>query len=236
MPVLALWSAPRSRSTAFFRSVLERGDQVMVHEPFSDLAGLGETDVDGRVFRAPDRFLAWLRDETGDLSVFVKDTPDSRHRYLLDDEVFLSKARHTFLIRRPEEIAASYHAIEPNRSIHSIGLAFLHRLYVAVEQAGGHRPLVIDSDDLVTRPEATMAAYCAAVGLPERPEALSWAPGHRSEWRRSARWHEDVAASSGFERRQPRHETTVETSEELARFAAENGPFYRDLHARRLEV
>jgi len=29
MPVYALWSAPRARSTAFFRSMLERGDMVV---------------------------------------------------------------------------------------------------------------------------------------------------------------------------------------------------------------
>ena len=32
------WSAPRSRSTAFFRMMIECGDFAGVHEPFSYLA------------------------------------------------------------------------------------------------------------------------------------------------------------------------------------------------------
>jgi hypothetical protein len=31
--MLMLWSAPRSRSTAFYRMMIERGDFTAVHEP-----------------------------------------------------------------------------------------------------------------------------------------------------------------------------------------------------------
>ena len=120
--------------------------------------------------------------------------------------------------------------------IEDIGLEALHELHAAVHDAGGARPVVIDSDDLVARPEATMAAYCAAVGLPFIPQALTWEPGERPEWRRSARWHVDVSASSGFEQRERRYTDTVESSDELARFAAHHLPFYEQLHAQRLDV
>src|SRR5207249_12228172 len=129
----------------------------------------------------------------------------------------------------PEEIAASIYAVESDMRSHSIGLEALHKLHMAVRDAGGHRPVVIDSDDLVARPEATMAAYCAAVELPFIPEALAWVPGERSEWRRSARWHVDVSASSGFASRERRYTHTVESSDELARFAAHQPPFYEQL-------
>ena len=71
-----------------------------------------------------------------------------------------------------------------------------------------------------------MAAYCAAVELPFIPEALTWEPGERPEWRRSARWHVDVSASSGFAPRERTYAHTVESSDELARFAAHHLPFY----------
>ena len=45
---------------------------VAVHEPFSDLVGLGETDVEGRPFDSPVSLLAWLVDQTHDFDVFVK--------------------------------------------------------------------------------------------------------------------------------------------------------------------
>ena len=120
--------------------------------------------------------------------------------------------------------------------IEEVGLEALHELHAAVGDAGGHPPVVIDSDDLVARPEATMAAYCAAVELPFIPQALTWAPGERPEWRRSARWHSDVSASSGFEQRERTYACTVKSSDELARFAAHHRPFYEQLHAQRLDL
>ena len=96
--------------------------------------------------------------------------------------------------------------------------------------------MVIDSDDLVVRPDATMAAHCAAVELPFIPEALTWEPGERPEWRRSAHWHTDVSASSGFAPHGRSYTHTVESSDELARCAAHHRPLYEQLHAQRLDV
>jgi len=236
MTVFALWSAPRARSTAFFRSMAERGDMTVLHEPFSNLRDYGETEAGRRTFHSPASILAWLREETQDIRVFVKDTGDHQHRDVLADRRFLSQARHAFLIRPPEEIAASYYALFPDMSINAIGLEKLCELQAAVRDAGGNAAVVIDSDDLVARPEATMAAYCAAVGLPYKPRALTWARGERSEWRRSARWHADVSASSGFERHERAYPHTVENCPRLAWFAAYHRPFYEQLYAQRLDV
>ena len=139
---------------------------TVLHEPFSNLRDYGQTDAGGRTFGSPASLLAWLRDETHDISVFLKDTGDHQHHEVLADRRFLAEARHGFLIRRPEEIAASYYALFPDMSINAIGLEKLCELQAAVRDAGGNPSVVIDSDDLVARPAATMAAYCAAVGLP----------------------------------------------------------------------
>lgn len=217
--------------------MVERGDLLALHEPIEGLLYFGDTEVEGRTFDSPVSLLAWLREETDAVSVFLKETTDLRVReVVLADGRFLAEARHAFLIRRPSEIAASLYALEPEMRIEGIGLEALHELHTAVRNAGGHSPVVIDSDDLIARPEATMAAYCAAVELPFIPEALTWEPGERFEWRRSARWHVDVSASTGFVRREHRYTHTVESSDELARFAAHHLPFYELLHAQRLDV
>jgi sulfotransferase family protein len=215
----------------------ERGDMTVLHEPFCNLRDYGETDAGARTFDAPLSLLAWLRDETHNMRVFLKDHPPTAYvRDVLADRRFLAEARHAFLIRRPEEIAASSYALYPEMRIHSIGLETLCTVQAAVRDAGGKASVVIDSDDLVTRPEATMEAYCAAVGLPFLPWALTWAPGEQPEWSRSARWHADVSASSGFERREHAYQHTVENSPDLARFAAHHRPFYEQLYAQRLDV
>ena len=214
----------------------ERGDMTVLHEPFCNLRDYGETDAGARTFDSPLSLLAWLRDETHNMSVFLKDTTDHHLRDVLADRRFLAEARHAFLIRRPEEIAASIYALFPGMNINSIGLEKLCELPAAIRDAGGNPPVVIDSDDLMARPEATMAAYCAAMGRPFNPRALTWESGERSEWRRSARWHMDVSASSGLERREHVYPHTVENSRDLARFAAHHRPSYEQLYAQRLDV
>jgi hypothetical protein len=214
----------------------ERGDMTVLHEPFYNLKKFGATDADGRTFSSCTSLLAWLVDETHDISVFLKDTTDHRHDDVFADRRFLAEARHAFLIRRPEKIAASFYALAPDMSINTIGLEIMCQLQAAVRNAGGNPSVVIDSDDLGARPAATMAAYCAAVGLPFIPRALAWEPGERPEWRRSARWYADVSASSGLGPQERVYPHTVENSGQLARFAAHHLPFYEQLYAQRLDV
>jgi Sulfotransferase domain len=236
MAVFALWSAPRARSTAFFRSMAERGDMTVLHEPFSNLKDYGQTSADGQAFGSPLTLLAWLSEQPQDANVFLKETMDHQYDEVLADQRFLGGARHVFLIRRPGEIAASYYALFPPMTINAIGMERLCQLQAAIRAAGGGSPVIIDSDDLVTRPAATMAAYCAAVGLPFNPQALTWGQGERPEWRRSARWHADASASSGFERHEHTYPDTVDNSAKLAHYAAYHQPFYDKLYAQRLDV
>jgi hypothetical protein len=51
----------------------ERGDMVVLHEPFCNLRDYGETDAGGRTFGSPLLLLAWLRSETQGLRVFLAD-------------------------------------------------------------------------------------------------------------------------------------------------------------------
>jgi hypothetical protein len=217
--------------------MVERGDLLALHEPLEGLHFIGPLEVEGRTFEAPPELLAWLVGETGGRTVFLKETVNPPvQACVLDDRRFLVEARHAFLIRRPEEIAASWLALEPDLRIFDTGLELLHGLFVAVRDAGGHPPVVVDSDDLVAHPAATMAAYCAAVGLPFLPEALTWEPGPRPEWARSSRWHQDAAASSGFDEpaRPDRH--VLATHPDVARFAERHTPFYEELRRHRLDV
>jgi hypothetical protein len=227
--------------------MLERGDLLALHEPLEGIMHFGHTEVQGQQFVTPMSLLSWLLDDTDDINVFLKETTNRRvFDIVLTERRLLAEARHAFLIRHPGEIAASFYAVAgaireqdpryPEMRLESIGLETLYELYAAVCEFGGHRPVVIDSDDLVARPEATMAAYCSAVELPFVPEALQWEPGERPEWRRTARWHADVTRSSGFEEREQRYAHTVETSDGLAGFAAHHLPFYERLHAQRLSV
>lgn len=209
---------------------------IAAHEPFFDLHSRGRVEIDGAVFTTSDELLNGLRSRTAGPDLFVKETTDHRYEAVLADRRFLAEARHAFLIRRPAEIAASYHALYPEMRQHEVGLELLNELHTAVIDVAGHEPVVIDSDDLVANPAATMAAYCDAVGLPFLPHALSWTPGDRPEWRQTARWHTRTASTSGFEPGARRYGHDGETSKRLAAFAAHHQPFYDRLRTLRLSV
>lgn len=234
--IIALWSTPRSRSTAFYLAMRQRDDLLALHEPFCNILDYGETDVAGTRVASTAQLIAALRDLADERVVFFKDTSDHPHVEVLADPSFLSEVTHSFLIRRPEEIAASYYALRKDMRQEEIGVEHLATIHASVVTAGAHRPVVVDSDDLLDEPAATMAAYCDAVGLPFRPDALHWAPGQRTDWQPSARWHREAGESSGIEPGRRSHVPVAALSPALAAFSDHHRPFYERLRSLRLPV
>jgi hypothetical protein len=234
-PVLMLWSAPRSRSTAFFRMMAERGDVTAVHEPFSYLAEFGHADIGGARVTSVAALIAALGSLARQGPVFAKETSGHRYPEVLTERQFLARdAQHTFLIRHPRETIASYHAVQPGAALGQIGFESLHEVFTEVARVTGRTPLVVDSADLVARPAATVRAYCERAGLDFRPGALTWAAADRPEWQPSRDWHTEVAASSGFTDTTGRHGTEVERHPVLSRYLAYHLPFYQELYQHRL--
>ena len=231
IPVLALWSAPRCRSTAFARMMTERNDRVVVHEPFSRVVDFGEVEVVDRVARTEQDVLAALRAIAAQKPVFFKDTTDFHYPALLADEEFLSAATHTFIIRDPAEAIASHHALNPDLGRDEIGFARLYEIFTAVQAATGTTPVVIDSDDLLDRPAETVRAYCSAVGIPFLPEALSWEPSMRSEWQSTSKWHQSTSRTAGFTRGRSDGAETVAADPKLRAYRDYHLPYYEKLRA-----
>ena len=235
--LIALWAAPRSRSTAVFRSMVEHGGLVTVHEPFDNIGDHGSTEVDGHAVSDPAELITTLLGLAGTATVFFKETTDRRHHAVLASRRFLAEATHSFLIRAPAEIAASCYALQgPRLTLGEIGLEHAYDLYQAILAAGGAPPVVVDSADLIADPAATMAAYCAATGIPFRRSTLHWSPGEREEWRQNARWHTRVSQTSGFTQSATSYAITTANNAMLARYSAHHEPFYWQLHAHRITI
>jgi len=235
--LLILWSAPRSRSTAFFRMMAERGDFTMAHGPFSYLAELGHADVAGRRLASARGLIAALRSLAGGTQVFVKETTGMPYPEVIADQQFLaSDAQHTFLIRHPRETISSYYALEPDAGLHKIGFESQYEIFAEVPRLTRQEPVVVDSGDLITHPAATIRAYCERIGIVFRPEALTWAPSDRPEWEPSRRWHADVAASGGFTALPTRPSIDIDSHPVLSRYLDYHLPFYEELRERRLAV
>ncbi|HLL64397.1 MAG TPA: hypothetical protein VK453_01480 [Micromonosporaceae bacterium] len=233
--LIAMWSAPRSRSTAFERMVMERGDFLVLHEPFSHVADFGTATIDGTTVHSERELIDALSELRG--RIFFKDTTDFHYPELLADQAFLRHAAHTFIIREPREVIASHVALNPAVTRDEIGFAWLHEIYEAVVAATGAEPVVIDSDDLLDRPAATVEAYCKRVGIPFLAEALRWDKGVPQQWRRTERWHQGASASSGFERRsEPGDDRNVVDDPVLGEYYRYHLPYYTKLWERRLQV
>ena len=234
--ILALWSAPRCRSTAFARMMAERGDYRVLHEPFSYLVNFGESDVGGRLIRSEPEIVPALWRLAARGPLFFKDTTDFHYPWLLADRAFLAGPVHTFLIRHPAEAIASHFALHPGLRRDEVGFAWLAEIYDAVTDATGVLPVVIDAADLVAAPEETVRAYCEAVGIPFVAGALSWRPGMDQAWQRTSRWHETAGRTSGFVRTEPYRPEAVTAEPRLAGYLEYHLPYYERLAAAALRV
>lgn len=232
--LLALWSAPRCRSTAFLRMMAERGDFAVVHEPFSHVSDFGVAKVLDREVHSEQELIATLRELSRQQHIFFKDTTDFRYARALADTDFLREATHTFIIRNPAAAIASHYRLNPKLRRDEIGFARLHEIFEAVTEATGATPLVLDSDELVAAPGQYVEAYCRHVGIPHMPEALSWNPVRLPAWERTARWHTAVSESCGLRSSPPLADVDVAGDPVLSDFLRYHEPYYQQMRSARL--
>jgi Sulfotransferase domain len=231
---IAMWAHPRAVSTAFLRMMIERGDVIVVHEPLVTLVDEGEVPVtDGRggtlVLRSEGEVLRHLRALTKLGPVFFKNTCEFQYPYLFDHPEEIADMEHTFILRDPAKAIASHYYVKPEVARHEIGYEHLYRLFDLMRRVQGRTPVVIRAESLLETPEATIRAYCGAVGLPFVPEALSWRPEERREWHRTRIWHVDVSRSSGFAAAERVYETRVDNNGKLKSYYDYHLPFYEEM-------
>ena len=250
--LLVLWATPRSTSTAFEWMMRMRGDLACFHEPYGEAWYQGEDARAPRLTtdspRKPGLSFATvtqrLRQAAQKHPVFLKDMPQFTEHLWADG--FLDQFRHSFLIRDPAKVLASLQRSWDKKgdsvgfTRNEIGFDEQRRLFDLLWEQTGKPPVVIDSDDLLGNPDAMVAAYCAAVGIPFIAEALSWEPGSRAEvlWYDGddSIWHETLKNSDGL-KPQPSKPVAVEAlSPRLQDLYHDFLSHYRHLHAHRLQA
>jgi len=229
--IVALWSAPRCRSTAFLRMVAERGDFTVVHEPFSQLADFGSAQVGPRTVTDVPAAVAALRDLAGTTPVFFKDTTDFAQPELLSDREFLAEVAHAFVVRDPEAAIASHFALNPDLTRDEVGFSRLADIFDAVRDLGGREPFVFDADDLLEWPEGLVCDFCDWLGVEFLPHALSWQPGMLTDWRATSRWHEATSSTAGFAAPRRNHAVDVRSHPVLSGYLDHHLPHFRRLSA-----
>ena len=238
--IIALWTHPRSISTAFERVMMERRDLKIIHEPFSYLYYVHEEEASiSQQFVDPDHPTDYvgIRDHiigSAETSpVFYKDMCAHCYKQLVDDPDFLSQLNNTFLIRDPAKAIASYYAMNQDVTLKEVGLTQLFGVFEAAREK--EQPLVVvDADDLEDDPEGTIRAYCSAIDIPFVPESLSWESGHKKEWDIWEDWHKDAAQSTGIQKNVETFEVTVDNSDILKAYYDDQMPYYQAMYDHRI--
>ncbi|MFR9676631.1 hypothetical protein [Streptomyces sp. TR06-5] len=238
---VALWSHPRSMSTALERSFMERGDFRVFHEAFSYLYFVHEERAEiphknpdpdhPRTYQDIKSMMEQAREQE---PVFHKDFPYHALPHLLEDPEYLLEQTNTFLVRDPEQAVLSHATVHPGVTREVLGYEQLARLFDRVRGITGRTPVVINAADLAADPAGTIATYCAAVGLPYKPEALEWSSGERPEWKTWSGWHTDVTASRGIGAPTAAYRFSYEEKPHLRDFVEYCRPFYEHLDAFRI--
>jgi Sulfotransferase domain len=233
---IAMWSGPRTVSTALMRAWENRPDTVVADEPlyafYLDRTGIAHPGRDAVIASQPTDWrvvLESLAQERLPPGITVFYQKHMTHHLLPEvDRDALAPLRHAFLIRDPRELLASYARVRAEPTLDDLGLRQQAEIF---ERFGGP---VIDARDLLTDPDATLRALCAALDVPFSPAMLSWPPGPRDSdgvW--APYWYDSVRRSTGFA---PYRPPASVLPAELTPLAAQCLPYYELLRQHRLPV
>jgi hypothetical protein len=237
MTRIAMWSGPRTVSTALMRSFASRADTIVVDEPLYGyyLARTG-TDHPGRDEVIASMCCDWrpvLAQLTHDPLPAGRTVYYQKHmaHHLLPeiDRAALAGLTHAFLIRDPRRLLASYARVRSTPALADLGLAQQAEIF---RTFGGP---VIDSADILRAPQAALEALCDAAGIGFDLAMLSWPAGPQPTdgvWARH--WYDSVWRSTGFgEYRPPGND---DLPRELLSLADACQPYYDELAAHRLKL
>ncbi|HVN42449.1 MAG TPA: hypothetical protein VMT50_06660, partial [Steroidobacteraceae bacterium] len=149
---------------------------------------------------------------------------------------WLDLMTHAFLIRDPRPMIASLGEKLADFDLPDTGLPQQVEIFEHVLGRTGRVPPVVDSADLLARPEATLRALCEALGVPFSPRMLWWPKGRRTTdgiWAKY--WYHRVEQSTGFEPAAA-DGPPPELSVAAAAIEAKCRPMYEQLRAHRLRA
>jgi Sulfotransferase domain len=231
---IAMWSGPRTVSTALMRAWENRPDTLVTDEPlyafYLDRTGLDHPGREEVIASQPTDWRAVLAGLSGaplPPGVTISYAKHMTHHLLPEvDRAALAPLRHAHLIRDPRELLASYARVRTEPSLDDLGLRQQAEIF---EAFGGP---VVDSRDLLTDPGGILRALCQALDVPFDARMLSWPAGPRTTdgvW--APYWYASVHASTGFSAYRAPAEPLPARLEPLARRCM---PYFSRLHRYRI--
>ncbi|MGI9334752.1 MAG: hypothetical protein ACR2RL_16540 [Gammaproteobacteria bacterium] len=245
-PIIALWSHPRSMSTAVERVMRERGDLTCFHEPFMHyyytylgVKTMPHASLDPTQATTFSDVVARLRASARSSPVFFKDMS----YYIVPVPLFehaelAHEFENLFLIRDPRRSIVSYYKLDSDLRLDEIGLEAQWRHANWVQENTGETPLVVEAEDIQRDPRKTVRAVWRAAGLSDAPHAFEWRSAEvPADWQQVAGWHRSATDSSKIEAGPPEDEVTIQNrfdetaanAPKLLDYLSHHWPFYERL-------
>lgn len=207
MKRIAIWSHPRSRSTALERAFIEREDFFVVHEPFSMSRYKGSSEND--IYCAITNFSKTNRFEVLDNITYTGADAQRSDRFVIKDFPYHSLAafdalvysgfESLFLVRDPHETISSWQRVHPEFEREELGYCELLYAMRRAKYLTDGAPLMIKSEDLVRKPQETMMRICLHFEIDYRPAMVDWKkrPSIRA-WKVWEKYHIDASKAGGI--------------------------------------
>lgn len=233
---ISMWSGPRNISTAMMRAWENRADCTVVDEPFYG-AYLAETGIDHPMREEIMESMNCDWQAVANACAADGPAPLTFQKHMCQHMVptaprnWMADCRHAFLIRPPEEVAASFSLKYPGLTAEDLGFRLQAELFDHIAEIAGAAPPVIEARDVLSDPPALLRALCNRLSVSYDPAMLRWPPGGRATdgaW--AEHWYGAVEASTGFS--PPR--APVEPAPKHAEIVAACLPYYERMRAHRI--
>jgi hypothetical protein len=238
---IAMWSGPRTISTAMLRSWGNRSDTFVCDEPLyahyikvTDVAHPGREEILSSGETDWRRVVAWLTGKIprGKAIFFQKHM--AHHLLPGMGREWLIALENFFLIRDPREMLTSLAGVVPEPRVEDTGLPQQRELFEMLRETTGTAPPVVDAKDILVDPGAVLKRLCGALNVRFERSMLAWDPGPRDTdgvWAKY--WYSAVLKSTGFQAYVPKRDPVPA---HLRDVYEECVVHYESLHAHRLRV
>ena len=204
--IIAMWSGPRSLSTAMMRAFENRVDTEVLDEPFY-AHYLEKTDIQhpGREIILESQSTNW--DEI--VKLCSSSIPHGRsvwyQKHMAQHNLYgyninwISDLKNCVLIRDPKYVIASYGKQFSVNNERLLGYIQQIEIINYIEKEHGKTPPIIDATDILKDPEKYLKRLCDEIEIEFSSRMLSWPKGGRDTdgvW--APYWYSSVNDSTGF--------------------------------------
>ena len=203
---IAMWSGPRSISSALMRSFENREDTWVIDEPFygyylkvsgAQHPGCKEViesmDCDWR------QVVELLTKNRKDSLTINYQKHMTHHLFPEVQKDWLLRLKNCFLIREPVSVLASYARVRPHFTYEELGIQQQYDLFHLCAKLFGEFPPVIDANRFLADPDGMLRKVCQRLNIRFSSKMLKWPSGPRNSdgiWAKY--WYDDLNKSTCF--------------------------------------